>query len=61
VWSTCALDPDENRRAVDALLAERAEFTIEQEAETLPDLTTVADDGPGPIDGGYFARLRRAR
>jgi 16S rRNA (cytosine967-C5)-methyltransferase len=61
VWSTCALDPDENRRAVDHLLAERPDYSLEEDAEALPDLTTVADDGPGPIDGGYFARLRRSR
>ena len=61
VWSTCALDPDENRRAVERLLAERSELGLEEEAETLPDIATAADEGPGPIDGGYFARLRRSR
>ena len=63
VWSTCALDPHENRRAVDRLLAERSELELEleEEAETLPDTATTADEGPGPIDGGYFARLRRSR
>ena len=30
VWSTCALDADENRRAVDAFLAERAEFALDR-------------------------------
>jgi 16S rRNA (cytosine967-C5)-methyltransferase len=59
VWSTCALDPDENRRLVDGFLADRPEFKLEADAETLPDLETTQTEGAGPIDGGYFARLRR--
>jgi 16S rRNA (cytosine967-C5)-methyltransferase len=59
VWSTCALDPDENRRLIDQFLEARPEFTLEAEAETLPDLATTQDEGSGPVDGGYFARLRR--
>jgi len=59
VWSTCALDPDENRRLIEGFLAERPEFSLEAETETLADLATTQDEGAGPVDGGYFARLRR--
>jgi 16S rRNA (cytosine967-C5)-methyltransferase len=59
VWSTCALDADENRRAVLGFLAESAEFELEAESETLPDAETRQDSGAGPVDGGYFARLVR--
>ena len=59
VWSTCALDADENRRAVDAFLARHPEWSLEVAAETLPDLGTTQIRGAGPIDGGYLARLRR--
>jgi 16S rRNA (cytosine967-C5)-methyltransferase len=61
VWSTCALEPDENRRAVDTFLAQHGEFQLELDAEALPDLETTQSAGAGPIDGGYFARLRRTR
>ncbi len=61
VWSTCALDSDENRRAVDAFLAAHAGWSLEEDAEALPGLDTTQQRGAGPIDGGYFARLRRAR
>ncbi len=59
VWSSCAFDPDENRRQIERFLAEHPEFTLEAEAETLPDLATTQSEGAGPVDGGYFARLRR--
>jgi 16S rRNA (cytosine967-C5)-methyltransferase len=59
VWSTCALDPDENRRQLDALVAEQPDFRLETDAETLPDTATTQTEGAGPIDGGYFARLVR--
>jgi 16S rRNA (cytosine967-C5)-methyltransferase len=68
VWSTCSLDPDENARLVRAFLKEQPQFTLEEELETLPDGASLADPpteltskGNGPIDGGYFARLRRYR
>lgn len=75
VWSTCSLDPDENTRMVRAFLAEHAEFSLEIEQESLPGETADAAEaeagaqdssssdslGNGPIDGGYFARLRRYR
>lgn len=57
VFSTCSLESDENGRAVRAFLAAHAEFTLDEEREALPDL----EAGIGPIDGGYFARLVRAR
>jgi 16S rRNA (cytosine967-C5)-methyltransferase len=59
VWSTCALEPDENRRQLDALVAEQPDFRLETDAETLPDTATTQTEGAGPIDGGYFARLVR--
>jgi 16S rRNA (cytosine967-C5)-methyltransferase len=59
VWSTCALDSDENRRAVDLFLARHPQWTLEVDAESLPDCATTQTRGAGPIDGGYFARLRR--
>ena len=61
VWSTCALDADENRRAVEAFLAEHAGFELDSDLETLPDTATDQTSGAGPVDGGYFARLRRRR
>ena len=61
VWSTCALDADENRRAVVGFLAAHPGWQLEDELESLPDLDTTQARGSGPIDGGYFARLRRAR
>jgi 16S rRNA (cytosine967-C5)-methyltransferase len=61
VWSTCALDADENRRAVEAFLAEDAGFALDADLETLPDPATHQTAGAGPVDGGYFARLTRRR
>jgi 16S rRNA (cytosine967-C5)-methyltransferase len=59
VWSTCSLDPDENRRQVDAFLGEHVGWSLEADAETLPDVATTQEAGEGPVDGGYWARLRR--
>lgn len=59
VWSTCSLEPEENRRLVDAFLAERQGWSLEADAESLPDLATDCERGAGPVDGGYWARLRR--
>jgi 16S rRNA (cytosine967-C5)-methyltransferase len=49
VYSTCSIEPDENRQIVDNVL------------KALPGLTLEADEQqtPGqPADGGYWARLR---
>lgn len=56
VYSTCSVEPDENRRRIEAFLARQPDFALEEAWETLPE-----PRGPrGPIDGGYAARLRRA-
>jgi 16S rRNA (cytosine967-C5)-methyltransferase len=65
VWSTCSLEPEENERLVRAWLEEHLEFTLEAEATALPDPihggdSTESTPGAGPVDGGYWARLRRA-
>ena len=71
VWSTCSLEADENARLVRAFLAEHQGFSLEAEQESLPgesgdeprEPAASGADSPGnaPIDGGYFARLRRYR
>jgi 16S rRNA (cytosine967-C5)-methyltransferase len=56
VYSTCSLEPEENRKRIEAFLETRSEFALEEEIEALPD-----PSGPsGPVDGGYAASLRRA-
>jgi len=59
VWSTCSLEPEENRRRADEFVARHPEWTIEADLESLPDVATDHDAGAGPVDGGYWARLRR--
>jgi 16S rRNA (cytosine967-C5)-methyltransferase len=50
VYSTCSIEPEENRAVVDALLRERSDLNLVNE------LTHV----PGqPADGGYQALLKR--
>ena len=51
VYSTCAIDPDENEDQVAAFLARAGEFRLEDQASALPSM--------GGGDGGYAARLRR--
>jgi len=52
VWSTCTLEPEENRQRVRAFLERHPGWTSEHEIEALP-------AAGGPIDGGYAARLTR--
>ncbi len=54
VWSTCSLEPGENRAQVRAFLKERPEWTLQLDELTLPDFVQ------GPIDGGFVARLVRS-
>lgn len=58
VWSTCALEADENDRAIKGFLAAHPGWELEEEAERRADPATDQESGTGPIDGGYFARLR---
>jgi len=54
VYSTCSLEPEENRGVVDRFLAEFPEFVLQSERRLHP-----VTDG---VDGAYAARLeRRAR
>ena len=65
VWSTCALEPEENGQRVAAFLERHADWSLEAEHELLPDPlslhTNSAEGGlAGLVDGGYAARLRRS-
>ena len=55
VYSTCSLEPDENRQRVRAFLEAHPGWSLEEEHEVLPRSSEPA----GPVDGGYAARLRR--
>jgi 16S rRNA (cytosine967-C5)-methyltransferase len=50
VYSTCSIEPEENRQVVEAVLRERKSVLLEAEEEAVPGR---------PADGGYWARLRR--
>jgi len=50
VYSTCSLEPEENREVVNRFLNEHGNFTLELERELLPFV-----DG---VDGAYVARMR---
>ena len=56
VYSTCSLEPEENRRRIEAFLEAQPAFSLEEEIEALPDPGSAS----GPTDGGYAARLRKA-
>ncbi len=51
IYSTCSLEPEENRDAVRQFLAGHAEFKLERERELLP-----MTDG---VDGAFVSRWRR--
>ena len=53
VWSTCTLEPEENRQRVRAFLERHPDWTLDREIEAQP-------ASGGPIDGGYAARLVRS-
>jgi 16S rRNA (cytosine967-C5)-methyltransferase len=50
VYSTCSIEPEENRQVVEAVLSSRKDFVLEAYEEAVPGR---------PADGGYWARLRR--
>jgi 16S rRNA (cytosine967-C5)-methyltransferase len=50
VYSTCSLEPEENRQTVESFLAEHPHFALEAERDLLP-----FRDG---VDGAYVASLR---
>lgn len=50
VYSTCSVEPEENRQVVDNVLKALRGLELEADAEQVPGL---------PSDGGYWARLRR--
>ncbi len=52
VYSTCSLEPEENRQVIDRFLAKHPLFKLESERTLLP-----FRDG---VDGAYVCRLRRA-
>ena len=52
VYSTCSIEPEENRGVVEAVIQTSSGLVCEAEQESMPGL---------PADGGYWARLRRAR
>ena len=50
VYSTCSIEPEDNRQIVRAALQPLPDFVLEAEEEQVPGR---------PADGGYWARLRR--
>jgi 16S rRNA (cytosine967-C5)-methyltransferase len=52
VYSTCSLEPEENRGVIEAFLHKHPGFTLEQERELLP--------FNAQCDGAYVAVLRRS-
>jgi len=51
-YSTCSIDPAENRAVVDAVLQEKPGWEVESDCLTIPE--------PLGCDGGYVATIRRA-
>jgi 16S rRNA (cytosine967-C5)-methyltransferase len=50
VYSTCSIEPEENRGVVDVVLRDRPDLQFEAEHQSVPGR---------PADGGYWARLQR--
>jgi 16S rRNA (cytosine967-C5)-methyltransferase len=50
VFSTCSIEPEENRGVVRRVMAARSDLVLEADEESSPGR---------PADGGYWARLRR--
>ena len=50
VYSTCSIEPEENRGVVEAVLADKPHFQLEAAQDSIPGR---------PADGGFWARLRR--
>ena len=50
VYSTCSIEPEENRQVVQSVLDARTDVTLEADETATPGR---------PADGGYWARLRR--
>ena len=50
VYSTCSIEPEDNRQVVDKALRGSSSLVLEAEEEQVPGK---------PADGGYWARLRR--
>ena len=52
VYSTCSLEPEENREVVEQFLREQNRFKLDRERELLPFVDAV--------DGAFVARLVRS-
>lgn len=50
VYSTCSIEPEENRQVVETVLRDNPEIRLEAEQDAVPGR---------PADGGFWARLRR--
>ncbi len=50
VYSTCSIEPEENRGVVEAVLRDRPNFQLDAAHDAIPGR---------PADGGFWARLRR--